>query len=366
LLKNNYETRSIEVSFLSAASENGLLRRIKRPDWALVIVALALIAGFVLPGANTSARDSGMIILANAFESLWQTAPYLLLSVGIAAYAAASGADNLIARVFQGRTLQMIIVASLFGALSPFCSCGVIPIIAALLSMGVPLAPVMAFWLASPIMDPSMFVMTSGVLGLDYAIAKTVAAIGIGLFGGLGILWLGRVPVFADPLRDGVGNGGCSASSVRSPKPVVWSFWTEGERIDKFRKSAVRNVVFLGKWMLVAFVLENLMLIHVPADMIASSLGGDGIAPIAIATLVGVPAYLNGYAALPLVAGLLEQGMAPGAAISFMIAGGVTCIPATIAVFALVKRPVFASYLGFALVGSFMAGLVFQAVMAFA
>ena len=78
-----------------------------------------------------------------------------------------------------------------------------------------------------------------------------------------------------------------------------------------------------------------------------------------------MPAYLNGYAALPLMSGLLQEGMAPGAAISFMVAGGVTCIPAAIAVFALVKRPVFLSYVGFALVGSFAAGLVFQAVVSF-
>jgi len=63
------------------------------------------------------------------------------------------------------------------GALSPFCLCGVIPLIAALLSMGVPLAPVMAFWLASPIMDPSMFLLTSGEIGMDFAIAIAVFAL---------------------------------------------------------------------------------------------------------------------------------------------------------------------------------------------
>ena len=39
----------------------------------------------------------------------------------------------------------MIAAAALFGSLSPFCSCGVIPIVAGLLGVGVPLAPVMAF-----------------------------------------------------------------------------------------------------------------------------------------------------------------------------------------------------------------------------
>ena len=78
----------------------------------------------------------------------------------------------------------MIVSASLFGALSPFCSCGVIPIIAALLAMGVPLAPVMAFWVSSPLMAPDMFFLTAGELGLGFAAGKTLAAVGIGLLAG--------------------------------------------------------------------------------------------------------------------------------------------------------------------------------------
>jgi uncharacterized membrane protein YraQ (UPF0718 family) len=81
-----------------------------------------------------------------------------------------------------------------------------------------------------------------------------------------------------------------------------------------------------------------------------------------LAALVGMPAYLNGYAAVGLLGGLLEQGMAPGAAMSFVIAGGVSCIPAAIAVWALVKPRVFVAYLGIAMIGAILAGLVWGAV----
>jgi hypothetical protein len=71
---------------------------------------------------------------------------------------------------------------------------------------------------------------------------------------------------------------------------------------------------------------------------------------------VGVPAYLNGYAALPLVGGLIGQGMAPGAGLAFLVAGGVTSLPAAIAVWALVKPRVFALYIALSLAGAFGAG----------
>ena len=62
-------------------------------------------------------------------------------------------------------------------------------------------------------------------------------------------------------------------------------------------------------------------------------------------------------AAVPMVAGLLEQGMSQGAAMSFVLAGGVSCVPAAVAVWALVKPRVFAAYIGLAVLGSVAAGL---------
>ena len=77
------------------------------------------------------------------------------------------------------------------------------------------------------------------------------------------------------------------------------------------------------------------------------------------AALVGIPTYLNGYAALPLEGGLIEQGMSPGAGMAFMVAGGVSSIPAAIAVWALARPQVFATYISFAFVGAHGAGIAF-------
>lgn len=292
--------------------------------------------------------------------SLIHVAPFLVLSIGIAAYAGATGADGLIARAFTGSPAIMILVAALVGGISPFCSCGVIPLIAALLAMGVPLSAVMAFWLASPVMDPSMFVLTTGVLGIEFAIAKTIAAVALGVLGGSLVHVLSRAGGLADPLKEGVGDGGCGGAKVRRSKPVVWKFWLEDERIARFMREGLKTTLFLAKWLTLAFLLESLMLAWLPADLVTRSLGGSGLWPIGIATLVGVPAYLNGYAALPLVGGLIGQGMAPGAGLAFLVAGGVTSLPAAIAVWALVKPRVFFLYIGIALTGSFAAGLLFQ------
>lgn len=338
--------------FLTASQRVG-----QRFSWLdrvwLAFAVIVILVGLLEPSAVIS-------VLQFTAKSFLEVLPFLALSVAIAAYAMATGADNLIAQVFTGQPVKMILVAAAFGALSPFCSCGVIPLIAALLAMGVPIAPVMAFWLASPVIDPSMFALTVGLLGMDYAIAKLLAAIWLGLMGGFVTHFLVGRGFMASPLREALATGGCAASSMTAPKPIAWAFWRDSARVEKFRRSALGNTLFLGKWLALAFLLEALMLRYVPPEWVASVLGGEGVWPVVAATLIGVPAYLNGYAALPLVSGLIEQGMSPGAGLSFLVAGGVSSIPAAIAVFALVKRQVFALYMVFALFGSLAAGLAFH------
>ncbi len=79
-----------------------------------------------------------------------------------------------------------------------------------------------------------------------------------------------------------------------------------------------------------------------------------------VAIFRGVPAYLNGFAAVPLMGELMSMGMAPGAALAFLVAGGVTSLPAAMAVFALVRAPVFLWYLAVSLTGSLAIGFAYQ------
>jgi uncharacterized protein len=322
-------------------------RLFRRLDGALastgvLLAAIALFAPEQLPSTVWFVGDSAIGIL-----------PFLLVSILTAAWLRAAGADQLIGRAFAANPGKAIVLASLLGALSPFCSCGVIPVIAALLVTGVPLAPVMAFWVASPIMAPDMYFITAGALGFEFATAKAMAAVGIGLVAGYATQLLQRLPSFAAPLR--------ARSCSTCGKPVIaagavhWRFWQERARSDEFIREALRSGLFLGKWLLLAFVLESLMLAWLPTGLLAGWVGDNALA-IPLAAFIGVPAYLNGYAAVPIVAGMIQNGMAPGAGLAFMVAGSMTSIPAAIAVFTLVKYRVFAWYVLLALVLSMASG----------
>lgn len=329
-------------------------RMLPKPDFVWLAIA-AIFMGLLLFAPAQATMSAAFVV-----KAALSVAPLFAVSMAILAFTAASGADNLIARAFVGRTGPMILFAALMGALSPFCSCGVIPLIAALLALGVPLPAVMAFWLASPLMDPAQFVLTSSVLGFPFAVAKTIAAIAVGLLGGFGTYALTASGYLDTPLRAHIGNGGCGGSRVRNPKDVVWTFWREPARMEKAWSMARQNGLFLGKMLVLAFVLESLMSAWMPSGFIAQWLGGNGPGPILLATFTGIPAYLNGTAALPLMRELMSQGMAPGAAMAFLIGGGVTSIPAAIAVWSIARPPVFAIYLVLAVIGAFLSGLGWQ------
>ncbi|MHA1600906.1 MAG: permease [Alphaproteobacteria bacterium] len=323
-------------------------------------VWLALIGLFlVLLLVDTGQAVDSAVFTAGAFAWIF---PFLAASVLLAAWLKAAGADHLIGASVSRAPGLAIIIAAAAGAFSPFCSCGVVPLIAGLLAAGVPLPAVMAFWIASPLMDPEQFILMSATLGIGFTLAKTTAAFALGLAAG-GATWaLQGAGAFANPLRAGIGCGGCGTAAA--PMPLRWTFWNEAKRRGLFAAESRSVSLFLTKWLLLAFTIESLMTVWLPADVIAAKLGGESAFAIPLAVAIGVPAYLNGFAAIPLVGELMQMGMAPGAALAFLIAGGVTSLPASMAVFALVRRPVFLWYLVLAAFGALTAGFSYQAVLA--
>ena len=119
--------------------------------------------------------------IVKAFIHIW---PYLLLTIPISVVIHLSGTSRFITRAFSAKPLIAILLATIVGAFSPFCSCGVIPIISSLLIGGVPIAPVMSFWLASPSMDPEIFFLSVAKLGMPLAVARLSATFFLSLGAG--------------------------------------------------------------------------------------------------------------------------------------------------------------------------------------
>ena len=380
-------------------------------------------------------------LIVESFLHVW---PYLLVTIPLAVAVRMSGASKYINRAFQAGPVIAIILATAVGAFSPFCSCGVVPVVAALLIGGVPLAPVMSFWIASPSMDPEIFFLSVATLGWQLAVWRLGATLVLSLSAGLMTHfivrrgWFGQhllrahaetparnmrriwnsveagwrnlrhglttllvarpvasravlsppaaccgaletgsgdihaaagAPVAAascgtgcalpDPAgQAATGSASCSTYSGSSCSVKQDPFW---RRLLTETWSATWMVV---KFMTLAFLLTALIKLYVPEQWVAGLLGAQNPLAIPTAALLGVPVYTSNMTALPMINGLLAQGMNPSAALAFLIAGPITTLPAMAAVWGLASRRVFALYVSLALLGAVVLGYLHSLVQA--
>jgi len=204
--------------------------------------------------------------------------------------------------------------------------------------------------------------ITASALGWDYAIAKTISALTIGLIGGFGIYFLAKLGMFTSPLKDQNRSSSGSCCDTKDPfnQELVLKFWNNSERTKIFRDEFITNGLFLLKWLSLAYLIEALMVQFMSAQIIGSFLSGDGLSSIVIGAFAGVPAYLNSYAAPAIVSGLIEQGLSTGGAMAFLVGGAISSIPAMTAVWSLVNRSTFIAYLTFGFGGAILCGIAFQ------
>jgi uncharacterized membrane protein YraQ (UPF0718 family) len=344
--------------------------------------------------------------------------PWFLVAVILGISVQRLSIDVVARRSFSRRGIAGVAVVTAIGAFSPFCSFTVIPLIRRFLMAGVPLSAVMSFWIASPSMDPEIYALSAAQLGFPVATARLVGALVLSFGAGLVVLALERRGRFRDPLlaaskprtatatcgqsdaaggtascsaaqapasvaaggagttavsskeaaEDTDSGGGCSASAKAEADPLAdddGTPWRVLVRRDvknlkpvEILKEIWGDSIHLGRWLLLAIVLEALIIRYVPDDVVSSLLGTEGVVSVLLAGAVSVPLYLNGVGAIPVVEGLLNQGMVAAAGVTFLLGGAVTTIPAMVAVKSVVKLPVFAFYLGVGFLGSIGLGLV--------
>lgn len=331
--------------------------------------------------------------------AVWQVWPLFLISILLSVLIRALKLDGVIRGAFNANVGTAILLATLVGAFSPFCSCTVVPVIAGLLLSGVPLAPIMSFWIASPTMDPEIFTLSVGVLGWQLALARLGATLALSLAAGYITLALTHTSMFAQfrpgqrqqrdtavspsPSTPGVvlpvtlATAGIPIAQPTATIPVPGVLLTvSGRRTEpttgwrhqlatsfrqiewpEFGREVADQSWSLGRWLLLAFLIEALITLYIPQAAIAGILGEGNAFAVPLAALIGIPLYLSNFTALPIVSGLLAQGMQPGAAIAFLIAGPVTTIPAMTAVYGIVQKRVFILYFSLGLFGAMVMGI---------
>ena len=325
----------------------------RKYKWYLLTVAGVLIAAVLWP---QSFLDTVLFVLEGMLEVSYLVIPGIVIS----AWVNASGMGGRIRKAFERGQISAILIASIVGAITPVCGVTVLPLMAGLLAAGVPLAPVMAFWLSSPVTDPAMFSVTAATLGFHFATAKTIAAFLLGIFGGAMVAAISNRPWIRNSLREkGLAatlgqQVHCAAAEVR------YAIWKDPAKARQFGSELWAMTKLIVICLGFAFAAEYQMQVHLHPETFAGFLGEESGWAVPLSVLVGSPAYLDGYAALPLTRGLIDHGMSPGAAMAFLVSGSVVSIWGAIAIFPVLRTKPFLLYLLLAFVGSLAVGWAYD------
>lgn len=210
-------------------------------------------------------------------------------------------------------------MASLFGAVTPFCSCSSIPIFISFLKAGIPLGVTFSFLITSPLINEYLVVLMLGTFGWKITALYVISGIFIGVFAGL---ILGKMKLERFLVADMYADSGANDQEHRNN--------TFMSRVGFGLQEAVSIIHKLWVWVLIGVAIGAGIHNYVPQEMIQGILSKTGIFSVPIATLIGVPIYGSCAAIVPIAVVLFEKGIPLGTALSFMMAVSALSLPEAI------------------------------------
>src|SRR5699024_3556891 len=164
------------------------------------------------------------------------------------------------------------VLGTFFGAVTPFCSCSTIPILAGLLNSKVPFGPSMSFLIASPLMNPVMFFMLWALLGWQIALVYFIVQSIFSIVEGLIFSKLNMEETYKGVTVKGDGFfSNNQGSKMKQALNDAWAFLYP-----------MLPYLFIGVF-IGAFIYGS-----IPADFITKYASGDGILSVMIASVIGV------------------------------------------------------------------------------
>jgi len=226
-----------------------------------------------------------------------------------------------------------IISAALLGMISPLPTYAAVPIALSFLPLGVPIGAIMAFVIASPLINPGVFFLTITQLGNEIAMARVIATFVIALSGG----------VIAGYIFKSFKISNDNTPIKKPARSFLQELW--------------KNFQWLGKYFALALLISACVKALVSPQLVTEILGKHIQGSLLVAISLGVPFYSCGGAAIPFVEVLSDLGMNKGAVLAFFIAGPATKLETLYIFKSMMGIKVFIYYLVLTVIGAYLAGL---------
>ncbi|WP_158837404.1 permease [Polaribacter sp. L3A8] len=205
------------------------------------------------------------------------------------------------------------LMASLFGVVTPFCSCSSVPLFIGFVRGGIPLGVTFAFLITSPLVNEVAIGLFIGLFGVKTTIIYVVSGILLGTISGV-ILQKLKLETYLTPwVKEVLANAQkeqdlfiAEKQTLQQRLPIIWA------EVLAILKGVIPYVI-------VGIAIGGLMHGYIPEGFFEKYMAKDNLFAVPIATILAVPMYSNASGILPVAQVLVAKGIPLGTAIAFMM-----------------------------------------------
>ncbi len=206
------------------------------------------------------------------------------------------------------------LTASLFGVVTPFCSCSSVPLFIGFVKGGIPLGVTFAFLITSPLVNEVAIGLFLSLFGVKITTIYVISGILLGSISGM-ILQKLKLEKHLTPWVKQI-----LENSEKEQNKFILEKQNFKERLPVILAEVGKILKGIIPYLLIGIAIGGLMHGYVPEGFFAKYMGKENIFAVPLATILGVPMYANASGILPVVQVLVNKGIPLGTAIAFMMA----------------------------------------------
>lgn len=205
------------------------------------------------------------------------------------------------------------LLASLFGAITPFCSCSSIPLFIGFVKGGIPLGVTFAFLITSPLVNEVAVAMFLAAFGVRVTLIYVVSGILLGMIGGVILGKMHLEPYLTDWVR-----------AVQQQSETQSERWQQEhvrfmERVPSILRDSWGIVRGVLVYVLIGIAIGAAIHGYVPEGFFETWLSADKWYSVPLAVICAVPMYANAAGIVPVMEVFVAKGVPLGTAIAFMM-----------------------------------------------
>ena len=204
-------------------------------------------------------------------------------------------------------------LASVFGAVTPFCSCSSVPLFIGFVQGGIPLGVTFSFLITSPLVNEVALALFIGMFGWKITLIYAATGILLGTFGGWVLGKLNLQGYLSDWVNQLLQN------AQREIEKYNEEVQTLLQRLPGIVFGAWDILKSVALYVVVGIAIGAIMHGYVPENFIQQYLSGGSWWAIPLAVILAVPMYANAAGIVPVIQVLVAKGVPIGTAIAFMM-----------------------------------------------